>query len=201
MHSRTRGRALAASRDVVLRWPASPYAVLFLILAIGFGFYAQTLGFWFVNDDFWFLVASSEQAFPSYTLEAFDYTSDGPVPEYLYRPLYTVWFYCLLQAFGLHAWAYHLLGITVHLVSAALLWAIARKITGRDAVAHLSALIFVLHPSYAVAIGFITNNIVVFSTFAFLTSLLLFLHHLDGGARRRWYYAASFSMFVARAAT
>ena len=35
-------------------------------MAIGFGFYAQTLGFWFFNDDFWFLRASEELTFPTY---------------------------------------------------------------------------------------------------------------------------------------
>lgn len=200
LHMTTRDRvrrALVAPRDVALGWLASPYAVLLLILAIGFGFYAQTLGFWFFYDDFWFLMASKERAFPSYTFEAFDYRSVGPVPEFLYRPLFVVWFYGLFQAFGLHAWAYHLLGVSVHLVNAALLWTIARKITGRDAIAHISALIFALHPSYAVAVAFVTNNIVVFSTFAFLTTLLLFLRYLDGGARRLWYYGASFTLFIA----
>lgn len=189
-------RALAHQGGDSPSWLVAPHAALVLILAIGFGFYAQTLGTWFFHDDLWFLQASDANSFSSYTLDAFDYRSNEPVPELLYRPLYVVWFYGLFIVFGLNAWAYHLLGVLVHLLSATLLWGIAKKVTGRDAIAHFAALIFVLHPSYAVAVAFVNNNIVVFSTSAYLGSLALFLHYLDGGVRRSWYYAASLLSFL-----
>ena len=178
-------------------WIASPYAFLLLILAAGFGFYAPTLGFWFFFDDFWFLRASQSVPFGSYALDAFNYRQDGPVPELLYRPLYVVSFRGLYEAFGLHAWAYHLFSVSLHLASGLLLWQIAVKITRRPAVAHIAVLLFLLHPTYAVAVAFVTNGIDVMCTFAYLGSLWCFLCYLDGGARRRVYYGASLVAFVA----
>lgn len=179
-----------------LRWLVSPYAGLLLILAMAFGFFARTLGTWFFHDDLWYLLAVDTNSFPSYTLEAFDYRSARPVTDILYRPLFLVWFYGLFAAFGLNAWAYHLIGVLVHLSNATLLWMIAKKVTGREAIANFAALIFVIHPSYAVSVAFVLSNITVFGTFVYLSSLLLFLHYLDGGVRRFWYYGASVLSFL-----
>lgn len=179
-------------------WVSPSHAVLLAILAAAFGFYAQTLGYWFFFDDFWFLRASQSTPFGSYALNAFNYRQPGPiVPEFLYRPLNLVTFWCFYQVFGLHAWPYHLLNIAFHLAGGVLLWKIAVKITGRPMVGHLATLIFLLYPTYEVAVAWVANGNVVMSTFACLSSLWLFLRYLDGGASRRVYYIASFLAFVA----
>jgi len=173
------------------------HIILLAILAVAFGFYARTIGYWFFYDDFWFLRSSQSTPFGSYALDAFDYRHAGTGIEYLYRPLYMVSFRGLYEVFGQHAWAYHLFNLMLHLASGFLLWLIAVKITRRPAVGHVAALIFLLHPTYAVAVAFVTNGIVVMSTFVYLSSLWLFLLYLDGGDRRRVYYAGAFLTFVA----
>ena len=179
-------------------WTASPYAPLLVILAVGFGFYAPTIGDWFFADDFWFLRASQSTPPGSYVLDTFDYRHPGPIiPEFLYRPGYMVVFRGMYEGFGLHAWPYHFVSLAFHLACGALLWFIALKITRRPLVGHLAALIFLLHPAYVVAVAWVVNGNAVMGTFAYLSSLLCFLHHLDGGARRRFYYGASLLAFVA----
>jgi hypothetical protein len=180
-------------------WVSPSHAVLLAILAAALGFYARTVGYWFFNDDFWFLHASQSTPLGDYLVGAFNFRHEQYVPALLYRPLCVVAFRGLFQVFGLHAWAYHLFGLTLHLASGVLLWLIAVKITRRPMVAHLATLIFLLHPSYALAVVFIANNLAaaVISTFAFLSSLWLFLLYLDGGTRRRVYYAGSFLACVA----
>jgi len=178
-------------------WVTPSHVVLFAILAVAFGFYARTIGYWFYFDDFWFLRASQSTPLGSYAVAAFNYRHEQYVPEFLFRPLFVLSFRGLYEMFGLHAWAYHLFGLTLHLASGVLLWQIAVKITRRPMVAHLATLIFLLHPTYAVAVVFVTNNVVVIGTFAYLSSLLLFLLFLEGGAKRGVYYAGSFFAFVA----
>jgi hypothetical protein len=180
-------------------WVTPSHVVLAAIVATGLGFYARTVGYWFFSDDFWFLHASQSTPLGDYLLAAFNFRHEQYVPEILYRPLCVVSFRGLFQVFGLHAWAYHLFGLSLHLASGVLLWLIAVKITRRPMVGHLAALIFLLHPNYVVAVAFIANNLAaaVISTFAGLSSLWLFLLYLDGGTRRRVYYAASFLTFVA----
>ncbi len=179
------------------RWVSPSRFILLAILAASLGFYARTIGYWFYYDDFWFLRASQATPIASYALAAFNYRHAQYVPPYLYRPLFVLSFRGLYEVFGLHAWAYHLFGLALHLASGVLLWQIAVKITRRPMVGHLATLIFLLHPTYAVAVVFVTNNVVVIGTFAYLSSMLLFLLYLEGGAKRGVYYVGSFFAFVA----
>lgn len=171
-------------------------AGLAAILTIVFGSYARILGYWFVSDDFWYLRAAQIASVPRYILDSFDYTTDGPVPEFVYRPLYAVAFLLTYKLFGLNAWPYHLLSILVHMLNTALVWLIAKKLTRRPGVAHIAAFIFGLHPSYAVTIAWITSNVNVFAMVFSLGAVLFFFKYLDGGPRRWLHYAASFLSVV-----
>ena len=167
-------------------------AGLAAILAVIFVSYLGTIDDWFTSDDFFYLRAAQTASYPAYILNAFNFTEPGPVPEFLYRPLYVSIFPVFYQLFGLNAGAYHLLGILVHLANASLVWLIGYRLSRRLAVAHIAAFVFGLHPTYAPAVAWITNNVAIFAMFFALSSLLLFLKYLDGGATRSRYYGASF---------
>ena len=169
---------------------------LAVILGIVFVAYARILDDWFTSDDFWYLRAAQTATYPDYIQNAFDFTRDGPVPEFLYRPLYVAIFPVFYFLFGLEAWAYHLLGLAVHMANTGLVWLIARRLSGRLAVAHSAAFLFGLHPTYAPAVAWITNNVAVFAMCSSLSSLLLFLTYLEGGRRRQALYGASFVAMV-----
>ena len=134
----------------------SPYFPLALILALIFLVYAPVLNDWFKSDDFFYLRAAQVQAPSQYVIEAFDFrdtsaAADGPGGHY--RPLYTISILAEGELFGLNALPYHLVNLLIHLANATLVWLIARKITQRPLIAHIAALVFALHPSYAMVGG------------------------------------------------
>jgi hypothetical protein len=167
------------------------------VLAVVLATYAHLLDDWFVSDDFWYLRAA-QVAKPSFFLNSFDYTADGPVPESVYRPLYPITFLFVYKLFGLNAWQYHLLNIVLHMANITLFWLIVRKLTGRVVVANVAAFIFGLHPVYSPAIAWITNNVSLFALMFALSSMLLFLRFLDGDGRRWLFYTlALLTMLIA----
>ncbi len=176
----------------------APQLVLAAILLLTFAVYAPTLTFWFMHDDFLFLRAAQTAASPwAYVRDSFDFRNPGPPADFsFYRPLYQASFLGIYKLFGLEAWAYHLLNVSVHLANVALLWLIARKLTGRVLIAHGAALIFALHPAYTSAVAWVAAGNAVLEMLPFLGSLWFFLKYLDGGPRRLWYYIASFAAFV-----
>ena len=172
--------------------------MLAAILLLTFAVYAPTLTFWFMHDDFLFLRAAQTASNPwVYIRDSFDFRNPGPPADFsFYRPLYQASFLGFYKLFGLEAWAYHLLNVSVHLANVALVWLIARKLTGRVLVAHGAALIFALHPAYTSAVAWVAAGNAVLETLPYLASLWFFLKHLDGGPRRLWYYTASLAAFV-----
>ena len=176
----------------------APHMVLAAILLLTFAVYAPTLTFWFMHDDFLFLRAAQTAASPwVYVRDSFDFRNPGPPADFsFYRPLYQASFLGFYKLFGLNAWAYHLLSVGVHLANVGLVWLIARKLTNRLLIAHGAALIFALHPAYTSTVAWIASGNAVLEMLPYLASLWFFLKHLDGGARRLWYYTASFAAFV-----
>jgi hypothetical protein len=174
-------------------WPGAPGLGLSAAAVLA---YAPTLGYWFYFDDFWYLHASQSIPAHDYIWDAFNFRTVGPVPEFLYRPLYVVLFRGLYEVFGREAWAYHALGLGTHVVNGALIGWIAWRITRRVATANVAMFVFLLHPSYAVAVASVTNNISVFSTSAYLVSLACMLRYLDAPTRSRMWYAGAFGFYV-----
>ncbi|MCH7510931.1 MAG: glycosyltransferase family 39 protein [Chloroflexi bacterium] len=176
----------------------APQLVLAAILLLTFAVYAPTLTFWFMHDDFLFLRAAQTASNPwVYVRDSFDFRNPGPPADFsFYRPLYQASFLGFYKLFGLEAWAYHLLNVSVHLANVAFVWLIARKLTGRVLVAHGAALIFALHPAYTSAVAWVAAGNAVLETLPYLASLWFFLKHLDGGPGRLWYYGGSLAAFV-----
>ena len=131
------GQALVARVQAL-----GPQLVLAAILLLTFAVYAPTLTDWFMRDDFLFLRAAQTASRPwVYIRDSFDFRSPGPPVDFtFYRPLYQASYLGFYKLFGLEAWPYHLLNVSVHLANAVLVWLIARKLTGRLLVAHAAAL-------------------------------------------------------------
>ena len=168
-----------------------------LVLLITVAVFLPTVQNWFWGDDLWLLRSSQRTPLGTFIIEAFDYRDREPVPSFgFYRPLYVITFRLCFAVFGLHAVAYHVLSITLHLGSVVLVWLIARRLLASVFAANVAALIFALHPAYTETIQGIARGNTVMVTFVYLLTLLAFMTYMDGGRRRHVYYIASLLGFA-----
>ncbi|MBC7776937.1 MAG: tetratricopeptide repeat protein, partial [Phycisphaerae bacterium] len=73
------------------------------------------------------------------------------------------------------AWGYHLLGLLLHALNAAMVFTFLKRLTGRDWAAFFAALLFAVHPMQVEAVSWAAAlSTVLFSTF-YLGSLLAYL--------------------------
>lgn len=175
---------------------SSPLA-LPVILLLTFAVFAPSLNDWFRADDFWLLRSSERTPLGTYIVEAFDYRDPDPVPAFaFYRPLYVITFKLCYEAFGMHAVAYHLLNVGLHLVAVVLVWFLARRIIAQPILATLATLLFALHPAYTETVTWIARGNTLMLTVAYLSTFLLFLKYLDRGRYAPGWYAASLATFA-----
>ncbi len=199
----TRGRNILENfrfRNAAQMLASSPHVVLALILTLIFLVYAPVLNDWFKADDFYYLRAAQLNAPLEFIVEAFDFRDTSqPVPEHVghYRPLYMVTMWAEIELFGQHALPHHLLSLLIHLANATLLWLIARKVTQRPLIAHIAALVFALHPTYATVVAWISERSSTLATLGTLICLWSFMKALDGGPRSRLWYLVSLTSYLA----
>jgi hypothetical protein len=177
---------------------ASSPLVLPVILIVTFAAFIPTLGTWFQADDFFFLENSRDTSIGTFILQAFDHRDTRPVPEFgFYRPLYIITFRLCYPVFGLHAVYYHVLNLTLHMASAAIVWLIARRLLRSVAGANFASLVFALHPAYTETLQWIARGNTVMVTFTYLLTLLAFMKYMDGGRFRALYFSGAVIGFAA----
>jgi hypothetical protein len=167
--------------------------ILFLALAV----YASSLDDWFVADDFWFLRSAQAISFVEYSVDSMDFRETGALPEFdRYRPLYPLTWHAQYALFGLNAWGYHAVLLALHLGCIVLVWLIAHRLTKLTWASNLAALVFAIHPAYAMTVSWISGGNRLLATFPYLLCLLLFMKHMDGAGKRGACLAGSFLAFV-----
>ena len=187
----TRGQNILENfrfRNAAQMLASSPHVVLALILLLTFLVHAPLLNDWFKADDFYYMRAVQLNTPLEFIVEAFDFRDTSqPVPEHVghYRPLYMVTMWAQIELFGQHAPLYHLLSLLIHVASVVFVWLIARKVTQRPLIAHIAALVFALHPTYATVVAWISERSSTLATLGTLICLWAFMKALDGGPRSR----------------
>lgn len=174
------------------------YLGLALVLVVAAGLYVPMLSQWFNTDDFLFVNAGQDASPAGYIKDVFDFRSAPPLPEgRFYRPLHSTAFIVLYDAFGLHAWGYHLWSLVLHLTNTVFVWLICRRLTKNQLAAGLAAAFFALHPAHAGAVSWISNNNALMATCASLAALWCFMRATDSEHRRRIWYGASLVLYSA----
>lgn len=93
----------------------------------------------------------------------------------MYAPLSWIAYWVGHGISGKEAWGYHLLGLLLHALNAAMVFVFLKRLTGRDWAAFFAALLFAVHPMQVEAVSWAAAlSTVLFSTF-YLVSLLAFL--------------------------
>ncbi len=93
----------------------------------------------------------------------------------MYAPLSWIAYWIGQGISGKEAWGYHLLGLLLHALNAAMVFTFLKHLTGRDWAAFFAALLFAVHPVQVEAVSWAAAlSTVLFSTF-YLGSLLAYL--------------------------
>jgi len=93
----------------------------------------------------------------------------------MYAPMSWIAYWVGQGISGKEAWGYHLLGLLLHALNAAMVFAFLKRLTGRDWAAFFAALLFAVHPVQVEAVSWAAAlSTVLFSTF-YLGSLLAYL--------------------------
>lgn len=101
-----------------------------------------------------------------------------------YRPLNRASYLLDYQLFGMNPLWFHAVNIIIHLLNAALLYLVGRRLLSDRSAALIAALLFAVHPVNAEAVNFIATRNTLLALFFSLASLLAFLKAKESG--KRW---------------
>lgn len=154
-------------------WPA-------LLLCLGFAVYIPSLKFGFILDDHRFTGDPRIQEsghlpdyFSNYVWAQF---TGGP-PSF-YRPVFVLWLRFSFMIAELSPLGWHLLSIAKHLLVGIMLWYLIYRLLGDRLSAFAAAALFLLHPSHAESVSWVTVPDPLL-TLSLLVSLLFYLRYLD----------------------
>lgn len=93
----------------------------------------------------------------------------------MYAPLSWIGYWVGQIISGKEAWGYHLLGLVLHVLNAAMVFTFLQRLTGKSWPAYFAALLFAVHPMQVEAVSWAAAlSTVLFSSF-YLVSLLAYL--------------------------
>ena len=199
-----RGVSLAP-REVAapsLSTPARRWQALVIAL-IAFLTFANSLGNYFMLDDYWFLDRSSRQPWS----EVFQPLRFGGHEEYgrfwfnasrmngqsgeaYFRPLVSAVYKAVGSVFGLDARAFHFTSIALHVATSLIVLWVAGFFFRRREPAFIAALAFAVHPAHGEPVQWLAANTHLITAPFYLLALGFFLRSrdLDG---RWWHYAVA----------
>lgn len=143
----------------------SPVFTLLVLVGLSFVFFRRSLSCYFVGDDFIWLRGGAEGSFPQ--ILSYFTRANG----YFYRPIGKVFFFFSYAFFWLKPIWYHLQSLSFHLLSALLVYCLARFFSQDKFVAFLSALFFLFHPIHSEAVFWISGIMILLAGFFNLLAL------------------------------
>jgi len=152
--------------------------VLFAVILV----YYPALSTYFSQDDFTHLVISKADSFKD--VGQFFVPVDSGI---FYRPL-SVQIYTFISRsiFGLNPYGFHLIALSFHLGSVALVYLLLKKLTNNEAIAKIGALVYGVHPSHFMSLFWIAEFSMVLGPFLALGSMLAFFNK-----RYYWFWLVS----------
>ena len=99
------------------------------------------------------------------------------------------------QLYGLNAGGFHLTNLLLHAANTLLLFGWLRRSTGARWPAALAALFFAAHPLHVESVAWVTERKDVLSTFFFCLTLLAYGRFVEGGPRRKCWYALALGLY------
>jgi tetratricopeptide (TPR) repeat protein len=165
--------------------------IVFTVLLIVAGAYAQAISYGFVADDASQILTNTRvhsfRAIPEY------FTSHvwaqlpfapGEHPSAYYRPLFLVWLLANFKLFGPDPLGWHIAAIAAHLLATLMVYFFVRALTKNAVISIITTLLFGLHPSHIETVAWVSGVTEPLVTIPLLGSLLCYMRLDDAG--RGW---------------
>ncbi len=152
-----------------LKIAALPLVQLVVLLIIGLAVFLPSLNNYFVADDFTWVRWANQSSLDT-IINNFYYSAG-----FFYRPLAKAYFFLVQPIFGFHPNGYHLTLIAFHLMTSAVVFAIALILSRRKVIALIAALLFMLHPLNAEKIYWISSISALMENLLITGSFLAYL--------------------------
>jgi hypothetical protein len=174
--------------------PDAPRVLLVLALALTALTYANTLRFQFVYDDLPQIISNprvhSWQHAPHLFVEHVWSQFSGQPGNY-YRPLFELWLLIHYSLFGLNPAWWHAMTVLVHLAVVAMVYVLARRVTGDRLTSAIATVIFALHPTHIETVAWVSGvPDALLAVFA-IGSMLAYARARESGERRTFFVAVS----------
>ena len=143
--------------------------------------YAWTLHFHFVYDDLGQIVANPFVQSWQYLPQFFHgnvWMQQSPIGNY-YRPLFLTWLLVNHTLFGLHPAFWHLTTILAHLAATALVYVLVLRVSNKQSIAAVAALIFGVHPGHVESVAWISGVTDALMALFLIPSFLAFLNYRE----------------------
>jgi hypothetical protein len=165
---------------------------LLAALAITFAVHAPTLRYFFDGDDFVVLGSVEYLGGRTYVLDTL--RMQDIVPNW--RPLTGAIYAVEWELFGLNATAWRSVNLAIHLSSMAVLYALVTRVTKRQAIGAVAALIFGVSGAHFDTVTYVTALPHILATFFVLASLLAIVAYAQDGERNPLAFWFSFALFA-----
>jgi tetratricopeptide (TPR) repeat protein len=168
---------------------------IFVLIAVSFGIYANSLTGSFVSDD----MARWQDAgwIQNKPLSSVIHGLFAPQPDGFYRPIPYMLHVIDYHLWGLNPLGFHLTNVLLHTIATILVYLVALRLLRDQFAASVTALLFATHPVHTEAVTWIAGRTDVVMAVFFLLSFLLYMRFRDfRGSKRYAVYGGSVLFFV-----
>jgi tetratricopeptide (TPR) repeat protein len=174
-------RPSTGERQGLFAHPAAvPIAICGLVALV----YIGTLGFGFVYDDRFQVLDNTWLAWrylPRYfTHHVWAFAGIG---GFYWRPLFLVWFLLQRVLFGLNPAGWHAATVALHVATTALVYVLARRLSGDRTLAAIAAAIFGLQPALIETVAWVSGSSDSLLAVFLIPAFLYYLRWRDSNAR------------------
>jgi hypothetical protein len=165
---------------------------LLAALAITFAVHAPTLRYYFAGDDFVVVGSIRYSGTGTYLLDTL--RMQDIVPSW--RPLTGLVYGGEWHLFGMNSGGWRAVNLAFHLSSLAVMYALVTRVTRRQAIGAIAALIFGVSGAHFDTVAYITALPHVMATFFVLSSILAIVAYAQDGERNPLAFWSSFALFA-----
>jgi protein O-mannosyl-transferase len=174
--------------------------LLIVVLALTAVAYVATLQFEFVYDDKAQIVGNQLiehwRFVPYYFhMQVWAHINPHQAGNY-YRPVFMIWMRVNQALFGDHPFGWHLTTVLMHVFATFFVYKLARRLSAREDVSLITALIFGLHPAHVEAVAWVSGVTEALFAILLISSFLWFLDWREGRRNARAYSLLLFALAI-----